>query len=287
MNNEKKLKDRIALVTGASFEIGRGIAMSLGECGATVYLTARTLRESEQTIYKSGPGGVSLEETAERVEELGGTAIPIKCDHRDDVQVKSVFKRLEAEFGRLEILVNNAWAGYFRLRTQRYPWWFAKFWEHPIDIWDDMQTVGVRSAWVCCVLGAPLLLEGKSPIIVNLSQQSATGYQYNVPYGVSKAATDKLTADTAVDFEENKVTTVSLYPGWVEPIEFSKPKSESPQFVGRAVAALAIDDGKLKKSGKAFSTIDLAEEYRFTDVDGTVPDRFPIEFGRNIKGPWE
>ncbi len=150
-----------------------------------------------------------------------------------------------------------------------------------------MQTVGVRSAWVCCVLGAPLLIAGDSPIIVNLSQQSAIGYQFNVPYGVSKAAIDKLTADTAVDFEEDKVTTVSIYPGWVEPIEFTKPRSESPRFVGRAVEALAMDDRKLEKSGKAFTTVDLADEYGFTDIDGTTPERFPIDFGRDIKGPWE
>ena len=266
------LKNKIALVTGASRGIGKGIALSLGEAGATVYITGRTLKKSDATVPLSG----TLTSTAREVTRLGGKGIPCQCDHQKDTQVKKVFRRIQKEQGRLDILVNNAWAGYENLHRDEY--YTGPFWEQPIKLWDAMHDVGVRSSYVASTLAAPLMVAQQSGLIVNISFYAAAQYFNSVQYGVAKMATDKMAVDMAYELKEHNVTCISLWPGWVRTEGVMRgqenselPHSESPQFVGRAIAALASDPNVLNKTGHILIAAELAKEYGFKDTDGTVP----------------
>ncbi len=253
------LEGKTALVTGGSRSVGKGIAFGLGEAGATVYITGRTVTER-----------VAAEVTA-----LGGKGIAVRCDHQHDDDVRAAFEQINRSEGRLDILVNNAWGGYKRLRNRKsYPGykWKDPFWKQPLDIWDDMHTVGVRSNYVASAFAAPMMLKQKSGLIVSISFFSGRRYYGNVPYGVSKAAVDRLTKDMAEELRPHHVASVSLYPGHViDRKKTPNPKRETAQFVGRAVAALAGDPEIMKKSGQILVAAELAREYGFTDIDGTQP----------------
>lgn len=253
------LKGTIALVTGGSRNVGRGIALGLGEAGATVYITGRTITDN----------------IAKQVSDMGGQGIAVRCDHQNDDEVKTVFEQIRQNEGRLDILVNNAWGGYNRLRNRKahkgYKW-KDPFWQQPLEIWDEMQTVGVRSNYVASVFAASMMLKQRSGLIVSISFYSGRKYYGNVPYGVSKAAVDRLALDMAEELKPHDVASVSLYPGHViDRKKSANPKRETPQFVGRAVAALASDPAIMKKSGQILVAAELAKEYGFTDIDGTQP----------------
>ncbi len=253
------LKGKIALVTGSSRSVGKGVALGLGEAGATVYMTGRSITDK-----------VAAEVTA-----LGGQGIAVRCDHQHDDEVKAVFEQIKQREGRLDILVNNAWGGYKRLRSRKdYPGykWKDPFWQQPIDVWDEMHAVGVRSNYVAGVYAALMMLERRSGLIVSVSFYSGRKYYGNVPYGVSKAAVDRLAQDMATELKPYDVASVSLYPGHVIDRKKSpNSKRETAQFVGRAVAALASDPEIMKKSGQILVAAELAREYNFTDIDGTQP----------------
>lgn len=267
------MQGRVALVTGASRGIGKGIAVALGREGATVYITGRTLQAEEASV----PLGGSLIETANLVTEAGGMGVALQCDHRDDAQVQAVFAQVRADHGRLDLLVNNAWGGYQGM--QRGESGFGtKFWKHadPGAFWDSMVDVGVRSHYVASAHAAELMSAQGSGLIVHLSSKAAEGYSSNVVYGVSKAAVDRMAADMAHELRKLGVAVVSLWPGRVttEMIlsrKGSTKDNESPEFVGRSVVALACAPDLLEKSGGALHTRQLAREYGFTDVDGRVP----------------
>ncbi|MCH7224961.1 SDR family NAD(P)-dependent oxidoreductase [Haloferula sp. A504] len=256
------LKGQVALVTGGSRSVGRGIALGLGEAGATVYITGRSV---------SG-------KLAAEVDALGGRGVAVPCDHEDDDQVRAVFGRIEKEEGRLDLLVNNAWGGYRRLRNRKANpgfKWKDPFWKQPVDLWDDMHTVGVRSNYVASVFAARMMQSQGSGLIVSISFYAGRRYYDNVPYGVSKAATDRLARDMAVELEPHRVASVSLYPGHViDTKKAPKPKRESAQFVGRAVAALAADPKVMERTGQVLVVAELAKEYGFTDTDGTQPEPY-------------
>lgn len=205
------LKGRIAIVTGGSRGVGKGIALALADVGATVYITGRT---------------------AQNMQSVGGRIVAIPCDHRDDSQWR----------------------------------------------WDAMFQSGVRAHYVASSLAAPMMISRRSGLIVNTSFWSAQKYIGNVAYGVSKAATDKMTADMAHELKDYNVAVVSLYPGLVRTESvlaasawLDLSNSESPQFVGRAVAALACDPQVMTRSGTVTFTASLAREHGFTDVDGKTP----------------
>jgi dehydrogenase/reductase SDR family member 1 len=265
--------DRVAIVTGASRGIGRGIALGLGEAGWTVYVTGRTLRDGES----DRPG--SLTRTAEEVTEQGGHGIPVRCDHRVDSETDAVFRRVRDEQGRLDLLVNNATS----YTTDIGPPEDAPFWELPIDIWDQMHRVGLRSHYVASIFAAQIMIPQRSGLILNVSSRGAVRYSGNVSYNVVKAAVDMLTLSTAEELRVHGVAVVSLWPrltrteGVVAHPELFKNLSGawSPAFNGRLVAALAADARVIGKTGQALDIAVVASEYGLTDLDGRSPAPLP------------
>ncbi|CAM9197399.1 unnamed protein product [Pylaiella littoralis] len=279
------LRDKVAVVTGSSRGIGKGIAVTLGERGCTVYVTGRS---AGGTTTEQELGG-TLEETAAAIDAAGGKGIPVACDHAQDTQVQVLFERVESEQGRLDILVNNAFALGPGDQLK------AKFWKQGADAWDSLMTVGLRSHYMASCFAVPLMIKsvkergGKPGLIACVSSFGGLSYTFNVAYGVGKAGVDRLVKDMAVELEEEKVAVVALYPGIVKtekvdnlitmsPTDFetntgiplSSPM-ETPFFTGRAVAALASDPGILSKTGKVQVVAELAKEYGFTDIGGDSP----------------
>jgi len=258
------MKSQIALVTGASRGVGRGVAVALVGAGATVVATGRTVASADL------PPGV----------------VRIPCDHTDDAAVARVFDRIRSEHGRLDVLVNSAWGGYERMvdESGRFTWPLP-FWEQPLTRWDAMLTAGVRAALVASAHAARLMTEAKRGLIVNVSYWAARKHLGNVFYGIAKAATDKLTADTAHELRPHGVAAVSLYPGLVRTEAvlaagagvFDLSNSESPEFIGRAVAALAGDPKLMERTGQVVVAAELAREIGFTDVDGKRPRTRTLE----------
>ena len=268
------LKGKVAIVTGASRGVGKGIALGLGEAGATVYVTGRSTKEKTD-VEKLG-GTVFL--TAESVTAMGGKGIALQCDHCEDSQVEDAFKRIAKESKRIDLLVNNAWGGYEKMREGRAFTYFKPFWEQPFWRWDAMFDAGVRAAYTSSALAARLMTKKKSGLIVNISFWSAQVYMNNTQYGVAKAAVDKMTTYMAHELKKYKVAVVSLYPGLVRTESvmrsakhFDMSNSESPQFIGRVVAALASDPSIMKKSGQVLVAAQEALEYGIQDIDGKQP----------------
>jgi dehydrogenase/reductase SDR family member 1 len=270
-DSARPLDGKIALVTGASRGVGRGIALALGGAGATVYLTARTMNEGSGPV--SLPG--SLESTAAEIAELGGKAIPCKCDHRLDSQVQKVTSRIDREQGQLDILVNNAWGGYEPIHRDEF--YQGRFWERPTQEWDEVFDVGVRSCYVASSLAIPLMLKAPEALIVNISFYSFSHDHGRVVYQAAKLSVDKMTYDMARDLRGSKVSCVSLWPGYVRTegvMRFDTPKTdtESPWYAGRAVVALASDVAVSNRSGQIQLVGELAREYGFVDEDGLQPE---------------
>jgi dehydrogenase/reductase SDR family protein 1 len=276
------LRGKIALVTGASRGVGRGIALGLGEAGATVYVTGRSTRTRPSGVPLSG----TIDDTADEVTALGGIGIPLQCDHRDDEQTRAVIERIKSDHGRLDILANSAWAGYDLYHAGKGETYQKPFWQQPAGVWDDMLSTGVRSQFITSHAAAQLLIAAKG-LIVNVSFFAGLRHRSgeNVAYSVAKVASDRMAEAMADHLRPNDVTVVSIYPGlvrtegimkWAQFMDLSN--SESPQFVGRAVAALAADPKRLEKSGRILVAAELAEEYGFTDIDGKRPRSIRAEF---------
>jgi NAD(P)-dependent dehydrogenase (short-subunit alcohol dehydrogenase family) len=267
-----RLSDKVALVTGASRGVGKGIAMGLGEEGATVYITGRTVEEGKGAVPLAGTIGG----TAAEVNRLGGEGIAVRCDHRDDAQVEATFQQIDREQGRLNILVNNAWAGYEGYSDGRYPPPHVPFWERPVGYWDE-NLAGVRWAYVASVYAAKRMVkQGSGGLIVNIS--FGVSNPGNPSYGIAKIGTDRLTWEMAHLLKDHNIAVVSLYPGLVRTENvllnaqwFDMSNSESPQFTGRAVAALAADPNVMERSGQVLVVAKLAHEYDFDDIDGKRP----------------
>jgi dehydrogenase/reductase SDR family protein 1 len=267
------LHGKVAVVTGASRGIGKGIAEALGECGATVYVTGRTEDKATATVPLSG----TIHATAQAVTKLGGTGIAVRCDHSHDEEIKALFDQVRREQGQLDILVNNVWAGYQAMQRNE-PGFQFKFWKMPPQFWDTMFAVGVRAHYIASVYAVQLMIPQHAGLIANISFAAGQKYTSNVAYGVSKAAVDRMTLDMAHELRNEGVAVVSIWPGTVKTEMLAKRIGskktsyiESPRFVGRGIAALAADPKVLEKSGQIWNTRQLAHDYQFTDIDGTLP----------------
>jgi dehydrogenase/reductase SDR family member 1 len=258
----QRLTGRTALVTGGTKGVGRGVARELAQCGARVFVTGRSADE---------PGAL----------EPGIAGI--RCDHRRDDEVEAAFERIARDGGGVDVLVNSVWGGYDGMIEDGVFTWGKPFWEQPIWRWDAMFAAGVRAHYRASQLAAPSMIARGGGLIVNVSHWAAQKRIGNVAYGASKAATDKLTADMAVELRPHGVAVVSLYPGMVRTEKvmaaaawLDLSNSESPDFIGRAVAALASDPDAIRHTGKVLVAAAVAAEYGFTDVDGRVPRALTI-----------
>lgn len=249
------IEGSVVLVAGASRGAGRGIADALADAGTVVYATGRSVERAD----------------------LPARVTRLPCDHTNDAEVERVFQRIDEEHARLDILVNCVWGGYERMVEGGKFTWGAPFWEQPRWRWDAMMNAGVRAAFVASQLAASRMVRAGRGLIVNLSHWAAKKHIGNTIYGISKAATDKLTADTAQELRRHGVSVVSLYPGLVRTEAvlaagvFDLSNSESPQFLGRVIAALAADPNVLTRSGDVLVAAALAREYGVSDVDGKSP----------------
>jgi dehydrogenase/reductase SDR family member 1 len=251
------LDDKVAVVTGGTQGVGRGVASGLAQCGARVFVTGRSTHD--------GPS---------KEERVTG----IRCDHRVDTEVTAAFEQVAREAGKIDILVNNVWGGYERMVEDGTFTWTKPFWEQGLRRWDAMFSAGVRAHYQASQLAAKSMVECQRGLIVNISFWAAQKHIGNVAYGVSKAATDKMTADMAVELRPHGVAAVSLYPGLVRTEKVMEAaawlnltNSESPEFIGRAVAALAADPGVMRHTGTVLVAARVAAEYGFTDIDGKMP----------------
>ena len=249
------LEGFVAMVTGASRGVGRGVAVSLAEAGAIVYGTGRSIADAS----------------------LPGSVCRVTCDHTLDGSVAAAFDRVRTEQGRLDILVNAAWGGYEGMVEDGRFTWPDPFWEQPLWRWEAMLGAGARASFVASQHAARLMVAARRGLIVNLSSWAAQKRIGNAIYGVAKAATDKLTSDMALELRDYGVAVVSLYPGLVRTEGvlgagvFDLSNSESPEFIGRVIAALAVDPKAIGRSGRVVVAADLAAEYDVTDVDGRRP----------------
>lgn len=264
------LQGQVAVVTGASRGVGKGIALGLGEAGATVVITGRSVEDG------GGDRPGTIHATAEEVTAVGGKGIAMRCDHGVDAEVLALFAEVERELGRIDILVNNAFA------VPDRPIFEGAFWDYPIGLWDQLMHVGCRGQYVCSHTVAPLMVRQGRGLIVNVSSFAGMSYVFNVAYGVGKAATDRMAKDMAVELKPHGVTAVSLWPGVVRTeylsaaarrgeVPFGLKNGESPQLSGRAVAHFAADAAREKRAGEVLIVAELARHYGFTDIDGRQP----------------
>jgi dehydrogenase/reductase SDR family member 1 len=270
------LSGKVVLVTGASRGVGKGVVLGLCEAGATVYLTGRSTRAAGTTGKMPG----TIEDTTEEAASLGGVAIPIECDHRDDEQVRAAVARILAEQKQVDVLVNNVWGGYEYMHD-RLEFHFARapFWTRPLGLWDENFDAGPRAHYVTTALVAPSMIEARAGLIVTISFFEADWYAGDVIYSLAKGASATMMRCMAEELRPYDVTALALYPGLVrteavleaEPGFFDFSNSESPQFIGRTIAALAADPEVHARTGAALIAAEVAADYGVVDVDGKRP----------------
>ncbi|MFT7222420.1 MAG: dehydrogenase/reductase SDR family protein 1 [Candidatus Azotimanducaceae bacterium] len=264
----KDLKGQVAVVTGSSRGIGKGIAIALGEKGCTVYTTGRTTGEGDRTI----------DTTARLVTEAGGEGRAIACDHGNDEDIAALFKQVGEEAGRIDILVNNVY------KIPNPPAWGGGFWDHPLQIWDDQVGIGLRSHYYASWHAAEWMFKSDNARMLNVSSPGGQSYIYSSSYGAGKAGLDRLTADMAIEFEPKGVSACVLYPGAVA-TEFIKDaaetqkmdlsQSQTPLLVGRAAVELLMADDLMARTGSIQWVENLVEEFDLFDENGSRPtERF-------------
>ncbi len=274
--NAPILQRKVALVTGASRGAGAGIAASLGKAGATVYVTGRSSRSTGST--ENMPG--TIDDSADEVTRGGGKGIAVRCDHTHDDEVAALFDRIKTEQGKLDLLVNNAWGGYEQHDFRKF---MAPFWEQPREYWDKMFVAGVRAHLIASQLVAPIMIAQRHGLIINTIAWDFGKYLKSIYYDLSKTAISRMALGMAQELKPHNVAAVALAPGFMRTERvmaahaqhpFDLSGTESTEYLGRAVVALAADENIMQKSGQTLTVGDLAKEYGFTDVDGKQPPPF-------------
>ncbi len=280
LSRMKPLEGKITVVAGASRGAGRGIALALGDAGATVYVAARTSRKGPKPADKA-PG--TVEDTAQEVTARGGKGIAIRADLSDEKQVADLFRRVRKDHGRLDVLANSAWAANFM------PVWTKKFWELSPGIWHD--TIGTVSVyWLTSVYAARLMQEKRGGLIIHVTDNlhpDPSAWRGQILHDLGHECINRLVMGMSRGVKSAKIAVVGLNPGFMRTErvlmymktearnrQFRFDLSESPEYIGRAVAALAADRNVFRKNGQLLWACDLAKEYGFTDIDGRFIPRF-------------
>ena len=261
-----RLDGSVALVTGATRGVGRGVALVLGEAGATVYVSGRT----------------TIEEVAEEVTVRGGRGVPARTDHEDDTQVEALFERIEREAGRLDLVVGNAWGGYADHDRRSFG---APHWEQPLSRWQTMFDAGLRNQLTTARFAAALMVAQGSGLIVFTGGWDDPGeYLGNLYYDVSKTGVSRLVAGLGHELRDRDVAVVGIVPGFTRTeavldaftAEGMDPPeaAHSPEYVGRAVVSVAADPENHSLNGTSVQVATLGERYGFEDVDGRTFARF-------------
>lgn len=287
----RDLEGKIALVAGGSRAAGRGVAVELGAAGATVYVTGRTTAQQQSEMQRPE----TIEETAALVDQAGGRGIPVRVDHLNHEEVAALISKIDAEHGRLDILVNDIWGA-----TQME--WNKTVWESDLDYGLRTLRLGVDTHAITSHFALPLMIKNPAGLVVEMTDgtddYNTTNYRVSFFYDLAKAAVSRMAFALAHELEPHRCTAVLLTPGWLrseamlEAFGVTESTwsdatehiphfaiSESPSFVGRAVAALAQDPDRARWNGRSVSSGGLAQEYGFTDRDGSSPDcwRYMVE----------
>lgn len=281
----KPLQGKIAVVAGSTRGAGRGIAASLGEAGATVYCTGRSVRGNPSDLNRTE----TIEETAELVTSLGGVGIPVRVDHTVEEDVKSLFERVNREQnGRLDVLVNNIWGG------EKLTEWDTPFWEHSLRNGLLMQERAVKAHLITSYFGAPMMVQRKEGLIIEVTDGIDYRYRGNLFYSLAKISPIHLAAAMAEELRPHSVTALAVTPGflrseemlehfgvteanWQDAVLSGKPhaehfgQSETPYFLGRGIAALAASISLPEKTGRVLPSWQLSDEFGFSDIDGRRP----------------
>jgi len=276
----RPLRGTIALVAGATRGTGRGIARALGEAGATVYCTGRSVRGQPATAGRNE----TIEETADLVTAAGGQGIAVRVDHTIPDEVHALVDRVRADHGALDLLVNDVWGG------DDLTQWGKSLWEHSLDDGLLMQRRAVHSHIITSHFAIPLMLDRSGALIVEVTDGIGPGYRGNVFYDLAKVSVIRLAVALAYELRNRGVTAVAVTPGflrsermldlfgvteanWRDHIARDPhwSESETPLFVGRCIAALAADPQHWRMSGRALASWDLAEQYAIDDADGRRP----------------
>jgi NAD(P)-dependent dehydrogenase (short-subunit alcohol dehydrogenase family) len=288
----KPLAGRVALVSGATRGAGRGIAVALGEAGATVYATGRSTRHQRSEVDRPE----TIEETAELVTDAGGEGVPVRVDHLDAAQVAALVERIEADRGRLDVLVNDIWGAEHLFE------WNKPVWDHDLDRGLRLLRLAVDTHLITSHHALPLLIRHPGGLVVEVTDgtadYNADHYRVSLFYDLAKTSVTRIAWGQAQELRSHGATAVALTPGWMRSemmldhhrVSESNWReatertphfciSESPRYVGRAVAALAGDPERARWNGQSLSSGGLAQVYGFTDLDGTRPDcwRYMVE----------
>src|SRR5262245_2054199 len=286
------LKEKVALVAGATRGAGRGIAVELGAAGATVYVTGRTTRDHQSEYARPE----TIEDTAELVSAAGGKGIAVQVDHLMPEQVRTLIDRIGAEQGRLDVLVNDTWGG------EKLFEWNKPVWEHDLRNGLRLLTLGVHTHLITAHFALPLLIKRVGGLLLEVTdgtaEYNAEHYRNNPFYDLAKVSVTRMAWAHGKDLAPHGATSVCITPGWLrsemmlETFGVTEANwrdatqrvphfviSETPRFVGRAVAALAADPDRARWNGQSVSSGQLAQIYGFTDLDGSRPDawRYVVE----------
>lgn len=285
-----KLDGKIALVTGASRGAGRGIALELALAGAEVYITGRSRRGASTTQYDD----LTLDHTADIIEDVGGLVHPITCDHTEAYQIRHLFEQIDTEQDHLDILINNVWGGYMGqhgnldIETVDFT---APFWEQPLWRYDKMFTTAPRAHYIASQEAAKIMIRQENGLIITTTFWDDDKYLSNLPYDLVKTVKNRMVYGMAIELAKYKIATLAISLGWIRTEHLKQlydlddynyrdkegfETTESTRYVGRGIVHLAADEDVMQHSGKIMTTSELADLYDFTDLDGTKPAYFEI-----------